>query len=49
MTVLKRAAIAVVLAGTALSGIAFAPMLEAQVARPIAAPRAAATDAKGVN
>lgn len=44
MTVLKRAAIAVVFAGTALSGIAFAPMLEAQVARSTAAPRATATD-----
>ncbi|VXC71169.1 serine hydrolase domain-containing protein [Sphingomonas sp. AX6] len=44
MTVLKRAAIAVVLAGTALSGFVFAPMLEAQVARPAPAPRATATD-----
>lgn len=45
MTVLKPAAIACVVAGTAVSGIAFAPMLAAQVARPAPAPRSAGLDA----
>lgn len=44
MIVLKRAAIAFVLAGTALSGVAIVPV-QAQVARPAAAPRVATADA----
>ena len=41
----KRIVIAGLVAGTALSGIACAPMLEAQVARPAPAPRNANVDA----